>query len=186
MAPTHTLPPTWRKNHPTNSNTTRGDRPDNTNRKKKKMNIITDRTRTEQGLFAAAAVAVLAVFLPWIKITAPFIGSITGGPMDGSDGWFIMAAIAVTVALAWFQKRTATLVAAGVTAAIIGYEVIHLITSVNDVMAGEAGEMIATSYSLGMFLAAIAAVGLVVAAVKNRKAPTATPAVETEVVATEV
>lgn len=138
-----------------------------------------NRTRTEQGIFAAAAVAVIAVFMPWIEITFSHIGSITGGPSDGSDGFIIIiGAIAVTAALTWFQRKTGALVAAGAVAALIAYKVIHLIAGINDVSAGSEG--MTTSYQAGMFLAIAAAVALITFAVKNRGASTTTTEVEME------
>ena len=130
-------------------------------------------------LFAAAAIAVIAVFMPWIKITVPFIGSITAGPTQGVDGFIIIGVIAVTVALAWFNRRTGALVAAGAAAILVAYKVIDLIAGVSD--ASEAAEgLVATSYQAGLYLAVVAVIALVAFAVRNRKESNTTP------IATEV
>ena len=47
-------------------------------------------------VLAAGAVAILASFLPWASITAPFVGTVTTYGTDG-DGWITIAAAAVVV-----------------------------------------------------------------------------------------
>ena len=133
-----------------------------------------NRSRNEQGIFAAAAVALIAVFLPWIKITVPLLGFVGFGSLDGIDGLILIGAIVATVALAWFNRKTGALIAAGVTALLVGYTVIDLVVKVSE--ANAAGEgMVMSSYQAGLYLAVVAMVALVAFAVLNRKAPVTAP-----------
>ncbi|MGH9152618.1 MAG: hypothetical protein ACRD03_09520 [Acidimicrobiales bacterium] len=49
----------------------------------------------------AGAGMVLGAFLPWVKITAPFVGSMTTSGIDGGDGWVAVVAGLVVAFAGW-------------------------------------------------------------------------------------
>ncbi|MFC3739562.1 hypothetical protein [Paractinoplanes deccanensis] len=54
---------------------------------------------------AAGLVAVLGSFLPWAKISAPILGSISASGTDGSDGWITLVLGLVLAAGAGLRIR---------------------------------------------------------------------------------
>ncbi|GLW30751.1 hypothetical protein Areg01_36910 [Actinoplanes regularis] len=59
--------------------------------------------------FGAGAAGVLGSFLPWAKVNAPFLGTMTVSGVDGSDGWVTAALGAVIAGCAVVRLRSARL-----------------------------------------------------------------------------
>lgn len=63
----------------------------------------------------AAAVGVLASFMPWVK--APFVGSVSG--INGADGWINLVLFAIPLALCLLKDKTQPLTGALLYGAIV-------------------------------------------------------------------
>ena len=129
-----------------------------------------NKTRIEQGVLAAAAVAIVSLFLPWLKIVAPFVGELTVTPTDGGkDGWIILVGVVLVVGLTLAARKTGALVLAVLTGALVAFEVIDLLNRVSEANA-VAPAFASVTYGAGLFLTIGATIALVIFAVKNRNA----------------
>lgn len=109
---------------------------------------------------------ILGSFLPWIKASAPFVGTITKAGTDGGgDGWIVVACGVVAIVLGvnaingpqWASR--AAIVFAVLTAIVVGYEFVQ----VHDRLDSVRGEsLIQADYGVGLFLCAAGAVAVFV------------------------
>ncbi|WP_204301112.1 zinc-ribbon domain-containing protein [Actinoplanes campanulatus] len=75
-------------------------------------------------VLAAGVVAILGSFLPWVVLSAPFIGTISKSGVDGSDGWVSVVLGALITGYAAVRLRPmhlpgAVTVVAGLVAALL-------------------------------------------------------------------
>lgn len=128
-------------------------------------------------LVGAAGMAIGA-FLPWVKVTAPFVGTISVAGMDGGgDGVFflVLAALAGLWGLAALNGRVWRRPVAGVVAAIALaldlYEYSHVSSRITN-----APDTIAASVGSGIILIGFAAVATLIGVYLMRPTTTNTPA----------
>lgn len=104
----------------------------------------------------------VGAFLPWIKATAPFVGSITrSGVEDGGDGIFVVAMAIALLALAWplytgrplSQLASIGVVLVALAGVALGFVDIADVTErVNDIKGNNAGVSATASVGVGLYL----------------------------------
>lgn len=120
---------------------------------------------------AGAGAIALGCFLPWAKLTAPFVGSVTKSGMEGSDG-IIFLALASAVALIGAKVYRSALESparyrlgmAALSLALIGltaFEALDL--SDRFAAASRESDLIITSYGAGIWLVGLGSLATVVA-----------------------
>lgn len=121
-------------------------------------------------LLLAGAGMALGSFLPWVKVTAPFIGTLTKSGIEGGDGWFTLVAGGV-VAFAGFtllnRDDVGTLKRLVILAAVVAgilciYEYSDISSrfadaraeadSSGDVFGVSASDLLVTTYGAGLHL----------------------------------
>jgi hypothetical protein len=125
-------------------------------------------------LGGAIAVAV-GSFLPWVKITAPFIGTVTRSGIEGGDGWLTLAlAMGIAAAGRGLFSTTATppnrvllLVLGGLLGAFVAYEFVD-ITSRLDEAREESDGLVAASYGIGLWAMAAGVVAILIGTLQVR------------------
>ena len=130
---------------------------------------VAGRSRTAALVMIGGAVAVaVGCFLPWIKATAPFVGTLTKSGVDnGGDGVIALALAAGLAAIAlrsrdraapWAKAGAAVLIA--LLVALVMYEVGDISSRFADIEAES--DLVTTSYGSGLILigAGILAAGI--------------------------
>jgi len=118
-------------------------------------------------IWGGAALVVLGSFLPWAKLTAPFIGTITKNGTEG-DGVITLVLGLVVAGLAALLLRTPPMVAvkggligmAAIIAAIVVYDAIDAAQKFAEIEAKS--DMITTSLGVGLYVVGLGAVGVLV------------------------
>lgn len=118
-------------------------------------------------IFGGAIGLVLGSFLPWIKATAPLVGTISRTGTDGAgDGWLLVGLGVLTVILAWpflTQHRLRTGQSIGITvvglAAIVVavWDAVDVLRRVSDIQSSGSG---IASVGPGMFLVTAGAIAI--------------------------
>lgn len=119
-------------------------------------------TVADKIVFAAAAGLAVGAFLPWVKATAPLIGTLTKSGMDGGDGVFLLVGALVLAALAWaINSNGATstraygiVVISGLALALVIYEISDVNNKIEDI----GSDLVVASVGAGLYLSAVAAV----------------------------
>lgn len=139
------------------------------------------------GLGGSAAL-IIGAGLPWMKVAAPFIGTVTKSAVEGGDGWLVIG-LGITAAVFclrnWAQPRAkelrSALMITGFAAAAFTFFVYVDISdrfaevrseidaeeansSSYDGMFGSANDLLYTSYGPGLFLSAAGSAALVIGA----------------------
>lgn len=144
-----------------------------------------------------AALLVFGSFMPWISVTAPFIGTVTKSGMEGGDGWVTLIAgcVAGVAALRHWGRSTNALrnllFGSGVIAAALTiYEFVDVSARFEDMRAEmndeddggffgvRASDMIATSYGVGLFSIGAGSAAVIAAGVMANKRRVPPPALE--------
>ena len=117
-------------------------------------------------LVAGAAAAGIGSFMPWVVITAPFVGQVSKSGIDG-DG-VITLALAVGLAVFGFRRLAVTstpspravLAPAVVTLLLLGITVVEVlnVSSATDDLDQEISGLVSTSYGAGLYLLALGAI----------------------------
>jgi len=121
---------------------------------------------------AAGAAAVLGSFLPWITVTAPFVGtmSVTGTDSRGGDGWIT---VGIGLALVFLgilllrghQFRVAVTIVSVALFGVAAYEVLNLANKMAD--AQQESDMVVATIGNGLWLVLgagiTAAIGMILA-----------------------
>lgn len=132
-----------------------------------------------------AGLLVLGSFLPWVTISAPFIGSISKSGMDGGDGWITVIAGAVAgvfVYRNWGRVAPAlrnALLACGIVATLLTvYEFVDIgstksdlesETDDDDLFGADAGDLVDISYGFGLFVLVAGSAATVAGGVLTRQ-----------------
>jgi hypothetical protein len=121
---------------------------------------------------------VLGSFLPWISLTAPFIGTVTRNGMEGGDG-IITLMLGVVTILIGVTQFTATrlpgflhrssIVTGAITGAVAIYDYLDVQRRIED--AKEQSELIAASVGAGIWTLIVGAVLAIIGGVLIRKLP---------------
>lgn len=127
--------------------------------------------------FCAAAALIAGSFLPWVKLTAPLVGTVTKSGMEGGDGVFTLIGGVVVAGLAFATfaagarayVRVALIVVGLGAGLLVGYEVGDISRRFAEVHNGEMGNMFVTTYGAGIWLLGLGAVAAVVAGAIARK-----------------
>lgn len=122
------------------------------------------------GLVAAAAMAVGA-FLPWAKITAPFIGTVTRSGIEGGDGWFFVGVAVLAAVCANSESKTPLAVLGALAAAFSVYEIVD----VNNRIADVDSSIATASVGVGLWLCAAGAAATVAASFMPPSEPATVP-----------
>ena len=121
-------------------------------------------------VMGGAAFVLIGSFLPWIKLTAAFVGTVTKSGTEGSDGWFTVAFAVVAIILSWplfSGRRLPRLNAAGVTLMGLGalgvgiWDLADILNRLNDIESEGAAAGAVASVGVGMWLV-LAGAGAVV------------------------
>jgi len=101
-------------------------------------------------------------FLPWAKVIAPFVGTVTKSGIDGGDGWLTLAAGAVIALLVGQRRAPRFVVLVGALALAL---VIYEIADIRHKFAGVNSEFVSTSIGGGLYLCGLGAAAAVAGAV---------------------
>jgi hypothetical protein len=125
-------------------------------------------------MLVGAGLLIVGSFLPWLKATAPLVGTLTKSGTEGSDGW-ITFGIGVVVAIQAaqvIQKRSATrrmavelVLVALLVGGIAFYEFRDISHRFADIKAQT--DLVTTSYGVGLYCIVAAAVALLVGGLKG-------------------
>ena len=133
------------------------------------LNLVATKTNGRIAFYSAAALAV-GSFLPWVKGTAPFIGTVSYSGMEGGDGIFTLIAAGLVLLLG-FRLWNATTpkvnvswawIVFGLLTALLIYEVGHISNAISG--GPEAG--VAISYGAGIWLCVAGGTGLLVCLIR--------------------
>lgn len=118
-------------------------------------------------IFGGAVGLVLGSFLPWIKATAPLVGTITKTGTDGAgDGWLLVGLGVLTLMLAWpFLTQHRFRMGQSIAVSVVGllaivvavWDLVDVMQRVSDIQDGGTG---IASVGPGMYLAAASAVAI--------------------------
>lgn len=129
-------------------------------------------------MFGGAAAVAVGCFLPWVKASAPLMGSITVSGVDnGGDGTIFLVLAAVLAAVVYRAQgapsRAKQLAAAGLVG-IIGAGLLFEANSVSDRLAAAAAasDLISTSYGSGLVLMGAGVIAAVVGWTQMNWSPT--------------
>lgn len=91
---------------------------------------------------ATMVLMALAMALPWVTVTAPFLGSISvTGYKVGGDGWIFLGAVAMTGVAAFLRlRRTAGWLGLGLALGLIGDYAYNVISVKHEMNAGTDNE----------------------------------------------
>lgn len=109
---------------------------------------------------------VIGAFLPWLKVTAPFIGTLERAGTDGGgDGWVAVAigAVAVVVGVLMQTKGLSSWIAIAV-GAVAALVMVYEFSDVHDRISS-APEMVSVDYGMGLFLCIAGAIAVTVGGV---------------------
>ena len=133
-------------------------------------------------LLGVGAMVAFAAMLPWVSVTAPFVGQISVAGTEG-DGVItlvlgVLAALCGGIGLMGERTRRLPCGVVGgallfVTTAVAGYDIVNISSKIGDVQS-ESEDMVHASVGMGLWLTAAAAViglvGLVVALIREAEA----------------
>jgi hypothetical protein len=131
-------------------------------------------TRVAWLLIAGGLALVIGAFLPWVTISAPFIGTLSKSGIDGGDGWITLA-LGATLAVFGFRVLkdqgtlpfAAGLVVAGIAGAMTLFEMTDVSNRISDVRDAADG-MTSAHIGVGLWLSAAGVVAAVVAVLQSR------------------
>lgn len=118
-------------------------------------------------IMGGAAALVIGSFLPWIKASAVFVGTITKSGVEGGDGWFLIGLAVGLVVLGWplvirhpVAKGAALglVVVAAAALALTIYELVDVSARIEDLKNDDAGAAVVASVGIGLFLCLAGAV----------------------------
>lgn len=116
--------------------------------------------------YLSALALVVGSFMPWGKITAPIVGSVSKSGMEGSDGWATLTAGIVVAALAYGWSKPGARVQGYVMMVVGTLAVILMMFEYDDVariFSDVDSDLVSKSYGVGLHLCTIGAVASVLA-----------------------
>ena len=139
--------------------------------------------------FIGAGAMVIGAFLPWLKATAPFVGTITKSGIDGGDGWFFVGFSVCVIAVALMVRSRQKI--SGVSATIVvllgalaiglaTYELVDAQNRIDDLKASQDGATVIGNMGSGLWLVLAGAVAVLACGIwavgLNRKGTRPSPA----------
>ena len=118
---------------------------------------------TKLGRYSALAGAVFTVigaFLPWVTVTAPFLGTVSRSGMEGGDGPIFLAlgAVAAGVTLVDGRSRTVVLMLTGT--GVLGLFVAEWVAVTDRLESLPASDRSLATHGMGLYALAAGGIGI--------------------------
>lgn len=113
-------------------------------------------------MLCGAGALILGAFLPWVKLSAPFVGTVTmAGTDNGGDGWLMVVAGVVIGALALTQKGPMAFIGS-VVAVLTGLVLIYDGQDIAGRLADIDDDIATADFGAGFYLCAAGAIASLV------------------------